>query len=350
MQRHDVLLFSAFADADPATVPEWVHLVPSGTFFGVDGRGPYTLSDPAALIAASLPAASAKLPIDENHAIDRAAPKGEPSPARGWVSELQARTDGVWGRVEWTGAGRALMADKAYQGISPALAIDPATRRVTRIARASLVNTPNLAQLTTLHSRSSQHMDFIAQMRAALGLPADATEEAVLAAASAQKAQVETHLTQAALISQAAGLAADAPPAALILHLQAQATSGTVAEKELRQTVISLQSQLTSLQDGAKRAAAEQAVDDAIRAGKAGVKPLRDHYITRHMADPSAVLTEFAALPAINAGGARDPAGRESGARDPNSGLTPADREVCELMGIDAVAFAAAAKLTEEAL
>jgi phage I-like protein len=37
--------------------PEWVHLVPAGRFSGVDGRGPYTLADPAAVIAASLPPA-----------------------------------------------------------------------------------------------------------------------------------------------------------------------------------------------------------------------------------------------------------------------------------------------------
>ncbi len=44
--------------------------------------------------------------------------------ARGWIVELQARDDGIWGRVEWTGAGRALIEDRAYRGISPNLLVD----------------------------------------------------------------------------------------------------------------------------------------------------------------------------------------------------------------------------------
>jgi phage I-like protein len=72
---------------DGAPVPEWVHLLPIGTFSGVDGRGPYTVPDPAAVIAASM--AVRRLPVDENHATDLAAPKGEPSPARGWIVEMQ---------------------------------------------------------------------------------------------------------------------------------------------------------------------------------------------------------------------------------------------------------------------
>ena len=47
---------------------------------------------------------------------------GEPlvgaSTARGWIVNLEARDDGLWGQVEWTAHGSALMADKAYlQGV-----------------------------------------------------------------------------------------------------------------------------------------------------------------------------------------------------------------------------------------
>ncbi len=70
-----------------AGVPEWVQLVPAGTFKGADGRGPYTLTNAAAVIAASMAGPNARLPVDENHSTDIAAPKGEPSPARGWIVE-----------------------------------------------------------------------------------------------------------------------------------------------------------------------------------------------------------------------------------------------------------------------
>jgi hypothetical protein len=47
------------------------------------------------LSAQSLAAAGGKMPIDENHATDLAAPEGQPSPARGWIVALNARADSV---------------------------------------------------------------------------------------------------------------------------------------------------------------------------------------------------------------------------------------------------------------
>jgi hypothetical protein len=130
-------------------VPSWVHLLPAGDIRTIDGRGPYRIGNVSAMIAASL--AFKKLPLDENHAIDLAAPKGEASPARGWIVDLQQRPDGIWGRVEWTAAGRQLMADRAYRGISPAIQhMQDGT--ITAVLRASLTNTPNFAGLVTLHS------------------------------------------------------------------------------------------------------------------------------------------------------------------------------------------------------
>ncbi len=132
-----------------ASAPEWVHLVPSGTFTGSDGRGPYTLGDPAAVIRASM--AAGKLPIDENHAIDVAAPQGQPSPARGWIVEMQARPDGIWGKPDWTATGRAVVEGGGYRGVSPVMETDK-SGNVLRVLRAALTNTPNLPQLATLHS------------------------------------------------------------------------------------------------------------------------------------------------------------------------------------------------------
>jgi hypothetical protein len=101
-----------FAGAVMGTVPEWLHLIPKGTFTGDDGRGPYHLKSPAAVIAASMTAG--RLPLDVNHSTDVAAPQGQPSPAQGWIVELQMRDDGIWGRVEWNDSGRQLMTERAY--------------------------------------------------------------------------------------------------------------------------------------------------------------------------------------------------------------------------------------------
>lgn len=166
----------------PSHVPDWIMLVPTGVgevISTVDGRGPYRLSDPTKVATVSLQAAGGRIPIDENHATDLAAPNGGPSPARGWVFEMQARRDGIWGRVEWSASGAALMSEKAYRFISPALLLDN-TNNVMSVARASLVNTPNLRGMAALNSTET-NMDLLGKLREALNLPDDASEEDILA-------------------------------------------------------------------------------------------------------------------------------------------------------------------------
>jgi phage I-like protein len=155
-----------------------VHLLPAGAAIEtVDGRGPYRVADLARLAADSLGAGD-RLPIDEAHATDLAAPEGRPAPARGWIVGLEARADGVWGRVEWTETGRQLLAEKAYRFLSPVIRhLKDGT--VTAILRAALVNTPNLRGLAALNSQEPT-MDFLAKLRAALGLKDDADEAAAL--------------------------------------------------------------------------------------------------------------------------------------------------------------------------
>lgn len=323
-----IRLFFALAAAEP---PEWIHLVPAGTFRGADGRGPYTLADAAEAIRLSMQAG--KLPIDENHSIDLAAPKGDPSPARGWIVEIASREDGLWGRVEWTPTGKTLMAEKAYRGISPALLTEEKTGRVVAVARASLTNAPNL-NLTSLHSQGNLDMDFLEKLRAALGLASDANEDAVLAGVTAGQTAISTHNAQLASIAEAAGLAKDLKPADLVVQLQSQ-RAGAGDAAELRNTVVSLQTQLETLQKTTARAAAERVIDDAIKAGKVGLKPLRDHYIARHMADPAGVEKEIGAMASLHGAGLqpRDPAA------DPDTALSAEDERVMTLMGIDREAF-----------
>lgn len=58
------------------------------TLTTVDGRGPYRAEKLSEIAAASVKAVvGGRLPIDENHSIDVAAPKGGPSPARGWITD-----------------------------------------------------------------------------------------------------------------------------------------------------------------------------------------------------------------------------------------------------------------------
>jgi len=174
------------------------------------------------------------------------------------------------------------------------------------------------------------------KLRKALGLAATATEAEILAAADAQATAISTHSAQLAAIMAAAGIDAATAPDQLVIQLQQrQAAAGDVGQ--LRNTVIALQTSLETLQQTTARGVAERAVDDAIKAGKVGLKPLRDHYIARHMADPEGVAKEIAVMPSLHSGGlVVPPRTGETGAE----GLSAEERQVAHLMGIKPEAFA----------
>ncbi|WP_431281652.1 phage protease [Humitalea sp. 24SJ18S-53] len=308
--------------AADAGAPMWLHLVPAGTTRGRDGRGPFVLTDPAAVIEASM--AEGPIVLDENHATDHGLANGMAAPARGWIVELQARDDGIWGRVEWTASGQALIAERAYRGISPVISHTKDGGVVLRILRAALTNAPNLP-LATLHSQEPT-MDLNA-LREALGLPATADDAAILAAASAGR----TSLTSLNSVAVAAGLAAGAAPDAIVTAIQARGAS-----PQLVAEVTSLQAQLTTLTQQRARDAAVIAIDTAIRAGKPITPGLRDHYITRHTLDAEGVQRELDGLPSMHSGGLGHRAPGPGGAA---GDLTPDELQVASMLGIDPAAF-----------
>jgi len=145
--------------ATPA--PEWIELIPAGEFEGRDGRGPYRLDDPAAVIAATAALKmEAGLPIDYDHATDFAAPEGRPAPAAGWIREFAARCGALWGRVEWTRPGAEAVASHQYRYISPVFEYAK-DGNVIRVLRAALTNNPNL-YLTAIAARVAREQREIA--------------------------------------------------------------------------------------------------------------------------------------------------------------------------------------------
>jgi phage I-like protein len=100
------------------------------------------------------------------------------------------------------------------------------------------------------------------------------------------------------------------------------------SEAELRQTVISLQSQLNTLSADQAKKDATAFIDAAIDAGKP-IKPMRDHYISRHQKDAAAVEAEVNALVSIHSGGIVRPPQPVQG------GLDAEEASVAQLMGID---------------
>lgn len=324
-------------DTTEGKVPEWVHLLPAGPVRTADGRGPYRVNDIPSIVSASM--AGGKLVLDECHATDLAAPRGQSAPARGWIVELQARADGVWGKVDWTPEGRSLVL--GYRGISPAI-VHRRDGTVLAIARASLTNTPNFQGLTSLHSEEMK-MDFRAWLIEALGLPADATDDAITAAikeklnAKPDDAAVETALqSRIAPIAQAIGLAATADAAAVLAGVQQLRSGGDDRITALQSELTNVTTLLNATVEATSRKDAEAFVDGAIAAGRVGVKPLRDEYISMHMEDATRARKMVGALPILKTGVTLtgDPAGA---AKD---GIGEADAAVIALMGIDRAEYA----------
>lgn len=333
----------AAAPDGAAAAPEWIHLLPAGTARTADARGPYRVADAGRVIALSFEGAD-KLPIDENHATDLAAPLGQPSPARGWIVAMEAREDGIWGRVEWTEEGAALVASRAYRAISPVVTHD-AGKAIGRILRASLVNRPNLRGLTALHMENA--VTFLEQMIKIMGLDPGATEEQVLAACRAMMEKMGgTPALQAALAEIGTALGVEGEPAVIVAAAKVVG-GGRTELVALQAEVATLKGRLKAQDDARARAASEAFVDRALAEKRAGVNAAnREDLVALHLAQPAAAEKLILGMPKLEASGAE---AKPPVAADGTVALHAAHLEAARLMGVDPKAYAATLKSELEA-
>ncbi|KXF92128.1 phage protease [Phaeobacter inhibens] len=290
-----------------ADAPEWVHLLPAvkGEAHTGDNRGPYHVTDAEQIIANSFNGRE-RLPIDENHATDLAAPRGMPAPARGWITAMQARADGIWGKVEWTDEGRDLVASRAYREISPVIT-HTTEKAILGILRASLVNRPNLKGLVSLNQEEDVSVSFMEKLAKSLGLKADATEDQISAAVAKLAAKSEdTPALQSQLIEIGTALGVADGGDIVAAAKAAKSNPGDFSE-----AITALQSEnaglVTSLNALTTERALEKAtafVDGEMSKGRAVPKAMRGHYIAMHQEDPARVEKEIGGLPILGASGA----------------------------------------------
>ena len=336
--------------AEAGAAPDWIQILPASPIATRDSRGPYTVRDVEALIRVSMEEAEGRLPIDENHSIDLAGPAGLASPAFGWIVEMQARDGAVWARVEWTEAGRRLVGDRAYRGVSPVFAVTKkGSTEVARLLRVSLTNTPNLRGLAALHHQENDHMEeLLQQLAAALGLGEGADRAAIVARATdlnqrpAPAAELQSALTP---IAKALGDGVAIEGGAILAAIGDLRDPAKVVSAD---AVKALQTELATLKAAGAKDKATGVVDAAIAAGKPGVKPLRDHYIARHMADPAAVERELAALPSI-AGRVVIPAASSDVQPGTAAALDEVQLQAAKLLGLAPEAYAKTLAAQQEA-
>lgn len=328
----------AMPDAGANQVPEFIHLLPAGEIRTADGRGPYKVANAQALIAESLKG-DRKLVIDINHATDLLAGRGEDAPAFGWIVDLEARQDGIWGKVEWTSKGRRKVAGREYRYISPALHRD-GKFNVRAILRASLVNNPNLLGLTELNQE--QDMNLLEQLRKRLGLDADASEEAIMTSVESLQSSVTDLQGQMSQVVAAAKQEDGVKIVDLCAAITEFAGRPEKAEQgidkdqlvtELQSSLKSATDRISELEGSGKRAKAETFVDTAIREGRVGVKGQRDRFIDLHMKDPANAEAMINDLPKLNSTGTSllPPKPKDGEAVE----LNAAQSQVAKLMGID---------------
>jgi len=303
---------------ETATAPEWIELLPGGVFYGRDGRGPFRLDDPAAVIASTTALQmNAGLPIDYDHATDFGAPEGRPAPAAGWIRELEVRGGAVWGRVEWTARAASSIVAREYRYVSPVFQFDPKDGSVTRLLRAGLTNNPNLHLTAIAASRTAaadnqtkdQRMEFpIQELRELLNLDDGATGADVVAKVRELRA---------------AGDAASSQSTSTHAHDPAHYVA--IAEFERALT------ELNALKADRTRERAAHTVEDAIRAGK--IVPAQREWAIAYCAADARGFQAFAAKqPSIlgeNLGlGGEPPADRRGG------GLNAAELAICAQLGL----------------
>lgn len=302
----------AHMHAEPITetpqdgAPEWIKILPPpGVAITThDGRGPYSYADPQAVISATL-ARKARVVIDENHSTEMAPKTGAPSPARGYITEMQSRVDGIWARVDWTAAGRALIEDRAYWGVSPVLLVPKtAPHNVRAIKSVALTNEPNLRGLPALHHEETSM--FTDRLAKALGMSADTGEDALLERVTAALQSETAAQAQMSEVAKALGVTAAAGAelhsAVLVAAKQASEADGSEMIAALQSEIADLTGQVATLTTDQARGRAETFVDGEIKKGRMIPARLRDHYVSRHMEDAATVEKEIAAFGVLSPG------------------------------------------------
>lgn len=309
------------------SVPEWIHLVPKGRFKARDGRGPWSYQDAAATIEESF-RRRAKLHVDLNHSTETAAKLGLEAPAVGYITEMEERENGIWGRVDWTSRGTELLSDRAYWGVSPVIEYSGGVVRA--IARAALTNDPSVANLTPLSTKETDM--FLSKVAKLLGLSEDASEEDVLAAL--EKAQAPDEVPNEALstIGSALGIEGEVSLTAIL----ATASGLRSASTDQGQALAALQTEVTALRDGNKKRDAEAFVDQAIRDKRVGVKASRENYVALHMENPQRARELVAALPTL---GASPTSIEPPKPADGQAALSTEQRQIADLIGVDPAAM-----------
>lgn len=323
--------------ADLATVDageRWLRLIPAGTFAGRDGRGPYDAGDRASLeqIAEMTRRynGATDIVVDYEHQTLEAKTNGRPAPAAGWIKQIEAREDGLYGLVEWTASAASAIAAKEYRYLSPVYYHTKAGK-VLLLQHVALTNTPNLdLPEVSAHSRLFQQPQEapMKQVLVALGLAEDASETDALTA-------VNSLLAGRRSIAVAAGLPADAAVDAVLSAMRTSPGNPDPSKYVPIGVVTAMQADLKTLQDQIGADKAEEVVGAAIRDGRLA-PAMKEWALAYHRKDAAGFGEFIARSPVLTAAqrATTAPPERKAGELDTHHGA------IAAAMGVDPAAYA----------
>lgn len=174
-------VFAADAKAaDAKNGPEWIKLTPRGAFTSRDGRS--FVVEPELLVE-RFNADKVAVPLDLDHATVKKAMFGEAAPAVAWIEELQARPEGLYGRVNWLQPGLDVLTARSHRYISPSLKTDE-TGKAVWLHSAALVAAPGISMpaVASADLNVKKETTMLKAIAQALNLTPEASEAACLSA------------------------------------------------------------------------------------------------------------------------------------------------------------------------
>lgn len=198
------------------------------------------------------------LVIDYEHAsLDAAASPNpaEAGKAAGWFS-VEARDDAMWAtNVSWTEEGAGKLKRREFRYFSPVVFFDGKTREITGVLNAALTNNPATKGQQPLVASATTQEKTMSKLATLMKLSADATEDAI--AAAAQKALDERELLLTATGKGTVGEASAAIAAWKKDAEQVAGLSAKLAELEGKQAKGEILSLIKKAQDEGRVAPAQ---------------------------------------------------------------------------------------------
>ena len=276
--------------------PDWITLIPAGTFTLVDGRGPFRNFDPDAIVSASLArAGNTELPADYDHHMDAPAEAGIKGIAAGWIKELKVEAGAVRARVEWTSAARAHLEGREYRYVSPRFGAD-AAGNVLFLTRFALTNHPAITDLPAIAAHATNtplkenDVNLLQRLIGALAISASATEDQAVELVRSMVTRLND-VTKAAGLTSAA--AADDVVSALRAKPEAALFVSAAEHKAVVDKLAAVETQVANANTARLTAEISAAVDAGIAKGQI-VPAAKQFWIDQCTSAASAApVTEF---------------------------------------------------------